>query len=185
MTGGEATRLKGPDHAADPLFIGWLVQRAGHHMGVFTQRADAERYASSRRGKGITVVAYYQPDAGRHWTIRQTGGRPMSLNQERTMNFYTVGKVTKTWREAAYWLAKEAKIPRLNRARFVAIPLHATAASPQDAGNCLPAVKAMIDGLVQAQILEDDGPAFVTSIELRAPIVCGEDGLELVVEELL
>lgn len=39
----------------------------------------------------------------------------------------------------------------------------------------------MIDGLVDAQVIVDDGPAYVHFIVMLAPEICGLDGLELVV----
>jgi hypothetical protein len=39
----------------------------------------------------------------------------------------------------------------------------------------------MIDGLVDAAVIKDDGPAYVHFIVMLAPEICGVDGLELIV----
>lgn len=51
----------------------------------------------------------------------------------------------------------------------------------QDVGAQMPAVKAAIDGLVDAGLIDDDTAEYVPSIRFDAPHVCGRDALELTV----
>lgn len=46
-----------------------------------------------------------------------------------------------------------------------------------DVGACMPSVKAAVDGIVLAGVLEDDGPAFVTGMTFQAPVFAGRDAL--------
>ena len=69
-------------------------------------------------------------------------------------------------------------------ARVVAWPMHRDGRSPQDAGACLPSVKAVVDGCVDAGVLTGDGPDAVVSVTLRAPVVVGVDGLRVRIVEL-
>jgi hypothetical protein len=50
----------------------------------------------------------------------------------------------------------------------------------QDVAACNPAVKAAIDGLVDAGIVPDDSPAYLRSVEFLAPMK-GRDALTLYV----
>jgi hypothetical protein len=44
-------------------------------------------------------------------------------------------------------------------------------------------VKAAIDGLVDAGVLDDDDPRHLVSLTFEAVRICGRDGLELVIVE--
>ena len=53
------------------------------------------------------------------------------------------------------------------------------ARSMPDVAACYPAVKAAIDGLVDAGVVPDDGPFNVMRITFRAPEIANRDGLRL------
>lgn len=117
--------------------------------------------------------------APRRWTLTY-GARPWTLNAERRLDFHVHGRMTSEWRTAFGWLARQQKIPRLGR---VAISANPSMRPPlADTGNCYGAVKAAIDGLVDAGVLRGDGPEIVALIALYAP-VRGIDALTLIVEE--
>lgn len=96
-------------------------------------------------------------------------------------NQYSRARLVKPWREAFAWLALEAKIPHMNRCLITAVP-HLKDRRLQDTGACFPAVKAAIDGLVDAGVLDDDGPDHVTELRFFRPVAKSDLGDALVVE---
>lgn len=108
-------------------------------------------------------------------------GRPRTLNAERRGHHMAHRKATKDERLAWGW-AWRAAVPvgtALARVRVTAQPV--LSGPMQDPGNCYPSVKAAIDGLVDAGVIEDDTGEHVAAITLLAPIRCrpGEDRLDV------
>lgn len=124
------------------------------------------------------------PATGRYWSIVLEGERPWTVNGERKMTHHQRADLVRSWRERAAWLAKLERIPHLDKVRIRARPLVRNRAAMQDVGNCYPAVKASIDGLVDVGILANDTPDVVHEILFGASALTGVDGLLLVVEEL-
>ena len=108
-------------------------------------------------------------------------GRPPTENKHRTLHPHARAKVDREWRDAGHLHAVAARrtwtaVPPV---LVTATPHHRDRRSPQDAGACLPAVKAVLDGIVDGGFLPDDGPQWVAGILLRAPVIDGWDGLEM------
>lgn len=91
----------------------------------------------------------------------------------------TRAKRVKEWRGAFYWLAKNAGIPQLEWMKVIAEPWQRGGVL-QDVAACNPAVKAAIDGLVDAGVIPDDKPEFLHSVEFLQPRK-GKDALVLYV----
>jgi crossover junction endodeoxyribonuclease RusA len=89
--------------------------------------------------------------------------RPWTTNAERKLNRYRRAELVREWREAFAWLAKAQRIPLLPSANIHAQP-EQKGGVLQDTGACHPAVKAAIDGLVDAGVLIDDAPQYLLSI---------------------
>lgn len=104
-------------------------------------------------------------------------GKLVTLNTERKGNRWGRAAITADWRTRAAWLAKASGIPPLTRVTVAANPQQSRGVLA-DAGNHLPSVKAAVDGLVDAGILRDDSPKYVTALIMAAP-VRGDDGLHL------
>lgn len=120
----------------------------------------------------------------RHWDLRLCGERPLTVNAARKMKSpHAWANHTREVRAAWAWLAKGEKVPHLRRATITVLPLHKDKRSPQDVAACAPEAKAAIDGLVDAGVLPDDGPAHLLSVLFLQPHVCGQDGLELRITE--
>lgn len=127
------------------------------------------------------------PSAGglaRVWTLRHVGERPPTMNQHRTLHHHQRANADRYWRGVFHLLAVEAHIPHLDACTLIVQPLHKDRRSPQDVAACAPAEKAARDGLVDAGILDDDGPAYVHGVTFLAPVICGEDGMTLTVVEV-
>lgn len=119
----------------------------------------------------------------RSWTL-VIEGKLFTLNGERSMHYHKRAKLVKTWREAAYLAALEAKVPKMESMEVVFIPCRKDRRHMADTGGHFPVAKACIDGLVDAGVIPDDGPQFVTSLTFRSPYVDGgEDRATLVINE--
>jgi crossover junction endodeoxyribonuclease RusA len=94
--------------------------------------------------------------------------RPWTTNAERAGNRWERAKLTKEWRSAFHLLAKSNEIPEMSWISVTVEP-HQKGGRSQDVGACNPAVKAAIDGLVDAGILPDDSPEFVRSLVFLPP----------------
>jgi len=118
----------------------------------------------------------------RRWTLVDYE-RPWTANAERTWHFQKRARVVREWRERFAWLARGDRIPPLQRISVAAVPLVMNRRSLPDVGACFPAVKAAVDGLVDAGVIPDDSPQYVHSICFYAPLVGDLEGLRLVVTE--
>ena len=108
-------------------------------------------------------------------------GRPPTENKvSRMRSSYQKAKIVRTWRQAACALWSQYSETVVSPpVVVVATPLHQNRRSPQDPGACLPAVKAVVDGAVDAGLLEDDDYRYVRAVILNAPDFCGVDGLRV------
>lgn len=117
------------------------------------------------------------------WTIKDST-RPWTANAERRMHFSERARLVKATRERFFWLAKQAAIPHLEA---ITIEAHALCADQRwrpDVAACYPAVKAAIDGLVDAEVIPDDNEHHLKAITFYPRTVCGRDGLLITVREV-
>ena len=94
--------------------------------------------------------------------------RPWLTNDKGTGNGWERSKLTKAWRTAFQLLAKYEKIPPMAWISVTVEP-HQKGGRPQDVGACNPAVKAAIDGIVDAGVLPDDSSKFLRSLIYLPP----------------
>lgn len=94
--------------------------------------------------------------------------RPWTTNAERAGNRWERAALTKTWRQAFELLAKSEKIPPMSWISVTVEP-HQKGGRLQDVGACNPAVKAAIDGIVDAGILPDDSSQYMRSLIFLPP----------------
>lgn len=92
----------------------------------------------------------------------------LTANAQRRMHYRTWGPLMSIARSSAYIMAKQAKIPKLTRVHIHIFPGQARGVLA-DPGNHYPMAKAVIDGLVDASIIEDDNGASVSCVSLYAP----------------
>lgn len=107
-----------------------------------------------------------------------------TVSAERAMHHYTRAAKVAEVREAAAREAKRVKLPRLECVRIVATPCQ-TRHPMADCGNHLGPVKAAIDGLVDAGVLADDNPLFVTFLGFNPPVKWHVMGLTLEITEVV
>jgi crossover junction endodeoxyribonuclease RusA len=111
-------------------------------------------------------------------------GKLTSLNSERSTHFMPRSEATKQWRTDAYWEAKRAGLPHLDRVSVIVQPYQHRSVL-QDCGNCYPVVKAILDGLVDAKVLDDDDGDHVTALTMLAPKRTTSTSCDLVSLELV
>ena len=116
-------------------------------------------------------------------------GRPPNLNAERAANRYRRHDTTKAWRQMAAVLWRSGVNEGRYPAKLTAITVEAQQVVKDgrwhiDAGSTLPAVKAGVDGLVDAGLLVDDDWRFVRGLTFTPPLVAGRDGLLLTIREV-
>lgn len=114
------------------------------------------------------------------WLLR-LDERPLTINRERAAHWREHRRHTAHWREAFAWLARAQRIPHLDRIAVEATPIKPNRRNMPDVGACMPAVKAAIDGLVDAGVIDDDTDRHVVAVTfLPARLVPGApEGLEL------
>lgn len=128
-------------------------------------------------------------------TITVTGlGRPLTVNRTRQMHRQELGREVRGWRQAGRGgmstvLRKCRDDPAVigllehivggGSVVVEAWPVHDSARSPQDVGACYPAVKACIDGFVDANLIPDDSSEYLFAIVMHRPVIGRENGLRL------
>jgi len=108
--------------------------------------------------------------------------RPPSLNTERREHWSARASSTATWRQAFWALAKKQRIPTLGKVT-ISVEVESANRRLADCGACWPSIKGAVDGLVDAGVLDDDGPSHVLAVTLHAPRFTGRDALVLVLNE--
>jgi hypothetical protein len=97
--------------------------------------------------------------------------RPWTVNGQRNMNHFQIASLVKEWRG----LAKEAAEMALEGTERPPWPVEVEVfvmlrgKRSQDCGAAYPAVKAAIDGLVDAGVIPDDTPEYLGSIIMNSP----------------
>lgn len=92
--------------------------------------------------------------------------RPWTTNAERNWHHHKRAKYVKEWREEFCKLALAADIPRLEYMFIEATPNLADRKF-QDTAACNPAVKAAIDGIVDAGVIPDDSQEWLKWIKFH------------------
>ena len=92
-----------------------------------------------------------------------------SLNQERAKHWSWRAKRAKEWHTAAMWawsvLPKTVRLDWVQHPCTVRVFLPVSGNRRRDPHNWIPAVKAIIDGLVERGVWPDDTPKWVTVAE--------------------
>ena len=119
------------------------------------------------------------------WTLRITElGRPPTLNAERSAHWGQHRASTREWREAGMVHALAERVPTLGRVRVTYWPTYPDRRGIPDLGGVFPAVKAVVDGLVDAGVLADDDEGHVAELVARPAEIGGPAGLVVEVEGL-
>jgi crossover junction endodeoxyribonuclease RusA len=116
-------------------------------------------------------------------------GRPFSLNRERTQHWAVQARRTKELRKVAYDAAldeiggsKPAE-PMFEQVTISVFPCALDRRYRQDIANCYPSFKACLDGIVDANVIEDDNDRHVLSVKFY-PHQYGKDQMALLIKEV-
>jgi len=118
------------------------------------------------------------------WILEDTE-LPWTANAERSWHYHKRATKVRETRERWAWIAKASKVPKLQRISVIATPLKSSRRAMPDVAACYPAVKAAIDGLVDAGVVYDDDPAHVCKITFYAPEISTHNGLCLIITDEL
>ncbi|MFF4409890.1 hypothetical protein [Streptomyces sp. NPDC001404] len=106
-----------------------------------------------------------QQAAARSWRIELPAGLTLMTSNER-LHHYQRSDRTRALRHAARLATLQARIPRLERA-YIACYLRPVDRRRRDPGNWYPSAKALVDGLVDAGVLDDDNAARLIGPDMR------------------
>jgi hypothetical protein len=122
----------------------------------------------------MTVTPYELliPAAGLRW-----------LNANDRMFWMKKSRIVRAWRQRAQFVASSSRIPRLIPYARVVAELQFGDSRRRDPANWAPTVKACIDGLVDAEIFEDDNFRHVVGPDLRLgeKVVAANVGVRLII----
>lgn len=108
-----------------------------------------------------------RPERGRTWRIDIPAGQEL-LNANQRLHWAAKARITKQLRSDAFLLAKYRKIPRLKRAHILCVYEPPTRGrGVTDVHNLTLSAKALVDGLVDAGVLEDDRDEFLVGPDMR------------------
>lgn len=111
--------------------------------------------------------------------------RPFTVNDALRMHRQQCARLTAEWRRAFWALTLEARVPKLDRVA-ITVETHLKGQRRQDPAACCIAVKAAIDGIVDAGVLVDDDGEHLVSLTFLPPIFgTAVDELTLVVTEVI
>jgi hypothetical protein len=112
--------------------------------------------------------------------------RPWTLNVERQGGHWSArSKLVSAWRSTFAMLAKAEKLPPMEAVRIEALQTIKGRKNRPDTAACIGAVKAAIDGLVDARVLVDDTPDIVKYLGFYAPVSGDRDSLTLYVTPVM
>ncbi len=110
-------------------------------------------------------------DVSGHELVIDWLGRPLLANQAHQMHYRTLGRIRKQYRDGAATLARAQRIPHHDTIAVTAHAEYPNRRNLPDADAIAPSVKSILDGLVDAGVIDDDGPAYVTAVTYEAPRV--------------
>jgi crossover junction endodeoxyribonuclease RusA len=104
-----------------------------------------------------------------------------TLNLNQRWHWARKAKVTRTWRTAATWAAKAALTGQTLplAPSLIAAQIDVRGNLRRDPSNLWPTVKAVIDGLVDAELWPDDNSEWVTTCEPTLRVVPRNRPLEI------
>jgi hypothetical protein len=90
----------------------------------------------------------------RTWHIDIPPGTPLITSNQR-LHHMQLYRLNKNLKDVSFWLARKQRIPHLERARIDGF-LMTRDLRRRDPGNWYPTLKACLDGIVSAGVLDDD-----------------------------
>jgi hypothetical protein len=111
--------------------------------------------------------------ASRSWRVEIPAPAPwLNANSRRDRRGQTPHR--RAWRDAAHVHARAARLPKLGQAHITAV-LHFRDRRRRDPHNFYPTIKAVVDGLVDYGMLDDDSAEYLVGPDIRLgePVAVG------------
>lgn len=106
------------------------------------------------------------------------------INANDRTHRFAAARLTKAWRAAAAWAAKDAGLPTFTQRVHITASIHKVHGRQYDAANWAPTAKAAVDGLRDAGVLLEDNNKYVIGPDMRAgERATGRAYLVLTIEE--
>ena len=99
------------------------------------------------------------------------------------MHYHQRARLVRNTRERWAWLVKAAHVPVLKRISITATPPAKDRRWRPDVAACYPAVKAAIDGIVDAGVIYDDDDEHLLAVTFRPVVYDGREGLSITIRE--
>lgn len=100
------------------------------------------------------------------------------MNEDNRLHYRARAELRAEWKAAFWGLAKQARIPK-GLPHIEVFVTHHYRANVPDCDACAPAVKAAIDGIALAGVVQNDGPKWVGPITYQLPHKALRPALEL------
>ena len=107
----------------------------------------------------------------------------LTANRQRRMHHHEWSQFSAEARRTSYFVAREANVPKMQRARVAFFPHQAKGRLADPAAHA-PTCKAILDGLVDAGALPDDTGEHVERVCFYAPVRSKEDFVRVVIVPL-
>lgn len=116
-------------------------------------------------------------------TPRDNKNRLAWLNMNQRLHWAVKAERTRNWRTLARFTAAQHKIPTgLDRVHIMAY-VHRTDNRSFDAHNYLPTAKAIVDGLVDHKLIDDDDNSRLTGPDMRPGDKREQAGITITIKE--
>jgi crossover junction endodeoxyribonuclease RusA len=109
--------------------------------------------------------------------------RPWTANAERRMHYHERARRVREARTRWAWLTMAEKVPRLEAVSITAQPLARSRRWRADVAACYPTVKAAIDGIVDAGVIDDDDDRHLLAVTFLPVRYAGVDGLTITITD--
>ena len=107
-------------------------------------------------------------------------GKPLAFNVTSKSSHWQASKEIAQWRQDAAWTVKAKRLKPLEGP--VSIHVYPqTSGRLTDCASCVLAVKGIVDGLVDAKLLVDDSPKYVSALTFHAPQKAKRDSLTITI----
>lgn len=111
-------------------------------------------------------------------------GKPAWINSNDRYTHWAIrAEKTRAWRLVAKIAAHNAGLPKGLKRAHITCTIHKTTNRSYDAGNLAPTAKAIIDGLIDHNLLPDDSNEYVVGPDMRHGEKQDQAGITITIKE--
>lgn len=116
-------------------------------------------------------------------TPRDRKGKLAWINMNQRLHWAVKAERTRQWRTLARFAAVQAMLPTGLERVHIMVYVHRTDNRSFDAHNYLPTAKAIVDGLVDHRLIEDDDNSRLTGPDMRPGKKQDQPGITITIKE--